>query len=75
MYCYAWVKKNYIFLGGVHIFLGSTILGSKKIWYNNFRGLNNVGVKYVGGVETERSVCTMGKRGPPLAYAIFIYLL
>ena len=54
---------------------------ANMLWVKMFRGqqkfgktilgVENLGVHIFGVLQIERSACTMGKRGPPLAYAIF----
>ena len=48
--------------------------GQHFFWDTNFRESNISGVKLFVGAETEQSVFSMGKRGPPLAYTIFIII-
>ena len=54
---------------------------ANMLWVKMFRGqqkfgktilgVENLGVHIFGVLQMERSACTMGKRGPPLAYVIF----
>ena len=39
---------------------------------SSFLGGQKACLPFLGGAETEQSACAMGKRGPPLANAIFI---
>ena len=51
------------------------------LWVKMFRGqqkfgktilgVENLGVQIFGLLQLEWSACTMGKRGPPLAYSLF----
>ena len=51
---------------------GENSKNDSKFWGGqNYCGVNNFGVKFLGGAETEQSACAMGKQGPPLSYAIF----
>ena len=47
----------------------NTVMSPKKKWVLD--QARTVGVKFFGGAKMEQSVCAMGKRAPPLAYAIY----
>ena len=49
---------------------GENSKNDSKFWEGqNYWGVNNFGVKFLEGAETEQSACAMGKQGPPSAQA------
>ena len=59
-------KCKHKFVGNINVFW------VKKIWSQTNVLTKMLGVNIFGVAVTERSACAMGKRGPPLAYAIYI---